>query len=32
LDKTTINLMTGAEDTITVSSPDGTIYGTIEWT
>ena len=32
LDKTTLTLVTGAEDTITVSSPDGTIYGTIEWT
>ena len=31
LDKTTLNLMTGAQDTITVSSPDGTIYGTTEW-
>jgi uncharacterized protein YjdB len=32
LDKTTLTLEVGDEDTIAVSSPDGTIYGTIEWT
>lgn len=32
LDKTTLNLVTGDQGTLNVSSPDGTIYGTIEWT
>lgn len=31
LNKTSLNLMIGAEDTLTVSSPDGEIYGNIHW-